>query len=368
MGEQVAGRPAVEGVRVDFAGINALSSRPAGYAVAQKCLEVQAEAEAADPWLRAEERIVLHPDARSWYLGALGEIEVGRLLSGLGPGWFLRHSVPIGAGTKDVDHLVIGQAGVFAINTKHHSAASVWVGDHILRINNQNKRYLSAAASDANDVSRRLAGKVGFEVPVTPVLAMLNARTIDDKRANDQRSIAVVDASRLVAWLRAQPPRLTATQVDLLTLAAEEPQTWHVDPHAADILRVMQRFERLVGRVGVPQAPQKPMRRASSAARTAGSSAGVARSRPGASQPRRGGKRVGGGIARLWGAAVLVVVGILVFRGLANQPCAAPTLCLLPPIYLALKPALLLAGIAAVGIAIVGTVFGLFRALVSARR
>ncbi|WP_157780365.1 NERD domain-containing protein [Leifsonia xyli] len=368
MGEQVAGRPAVEGARVDFAGISALLSRPAGYAVAQKCLEVQAEAEAADPSLRTEQHIVLHPDARSWYVGALGEIEVGRLLSGLGPGWFLRHSVPIGAGTKDVDHLVIGPAGVFAINTKHHSGGSVWVGDHVLRINNQNKRYLSAAASDANDVSRRLAGKVGFEVPVTPVLAMLNARTINDKRANDQRVIAVVDANRLVAWLRAQPPRLTATQVDLLTLAAEEPQTWHVDPHAADTLRVMQRFERLVDRVGMPHPPEKQMRSASSAGRTARTSGGVARSRPEASQPRRAGKRVAGGIARLWGAAVLVIVGILVFRGLANQPCAAPTVCLLPPIYLALKPALLLVGLAAVGMAIVGTVLGLLRALVSARR
>src|ERR1700712_3858316 len=120
--------------RTDFAGIQALLSRGAGYAVAQKCLEVQAEAEAKDPSLRTEQRVVLHEDAWPWYQGALGEIEVGRMLSELGTDWFVRHAVPIGAGTKDVDHLVIGPGGVFAINTKHHEGASVWIGDHTIRV------------------------------------------------------------------------------------------------------------------------------------------------------------------------------------------------------------------------------------------
>lgn len=57
----------------NFAGIHALSSRGAGYAVARKCLEVQAEAESRDPSLHTAQRVVLHPDARSWYVGALGE-------------------------------------------------------------------------------------------------------------------------------------------------------------------------------------------------------------------------------------------------------------------------------------------------------
>ena len=96
------------GHRTDFAGIQALSSREAGYSVALKCLEVQSQAEARDASLRTAQRVVLHDDAWSWYQGALGEIEVGRMLSELGLEWFVRHAVPIGAGTKDGDHLVIG--------------------------------------------------------------------------------------------------------------------------------------------------------------------------------------------------------------------------------------------------------------------
>jgi hypothetical protein len=70
-----------------FAGIHALSSRSAGYAVAQKCLEVQAEAEKRDHSLKSARGTQLAPDAWSWYTGAVGEIEVGKLLSTLGPEW-----------------------------------------------------------------------------------------------------------------------------------------------------------------------------------------------------------------------------------------------------------------------------------------
>jgi hypothetical protein len=187
------------GARTDFGGIHALSSRDAGYAVAAKCLQVQADAEARDPALKTADGVRLDPGARSWYTGALGEIEVGRMLAGLGPEWFVRHSIPIGADTKDVDHLVIGPGGVFAINTKHHRGASVWVGDHVLRINNSNTAYLNVAQGEGVDVARRLHAKVGFPVPVIPVIAVLNARPISDRRAPDSRRVQVVDASLLVA-------------------------------------------------------------------------------------------------------------------------------------------------------------------------
>lgn len=242
--------------RADFAAINALSSRPAGYAVALKCLQVQADAEELDPTLKSETEVRLHPDAWSWYQGALGEIEVGKLLSALGPEWFVRHSVPIGAGTKDVDHLVIGPGGVFAINTKHHAAALIWVGDYVLRVNNSNVPHLKAARGDASDVARRLSDKVGFPVPVTPVIALFNARSITDRRPPQNRPVQVVDAADLMAWIRAQPAAFSPAKIELVKLAAEEPGTWHIDPHAADTFRVMHRFERLVARatIGSPRA------------------------------------------------------------------------------------------------------------------
>jgi hypothetical protein len=237
--------------RTDFAGILALSSRAAGYAVAQKCLEVQAAAEARDPSLRTTKRVILHDDAWSWCQGALGEIEVGRMLSELGPEWFVRHAVPIGAGTKDVDHLVIGPGGVFAINTKHHSGAKVWVGDRVLGVSTAKTRHLADGRRDGLDVATRLCARVEFPVPVRPVIALVDPHSVVDRRDVHNRAVAVLDARKLVAWLRAQPQQLSDTKLSLLKLAAEEPQTWHVDPQAANTLRVMPRFERLIADVGI---------------------------------------------------------------------------------------------------------------------
>jgi hypothetical protein len=228
----------------NLAGIQALSGRPAGYAVAAKCVEVQSAALAADPTLRTQHAERLHPDAWSWYQGAVGEIHVGALLDALGPGWFVRHSVPIGAGTKDVDHLVIGPAGVFAVNTKHHRNAKVWVGDHVLQVNGASTQHVKAARRDAGDVSERLASHLDFPVEVTPVLALVGIRSLKDGRRGD-RDIAVVRAEALVGWLRAQPERLSPGRFGLLRLVAEEPETWHVDPSAANSMRAMHRFERL---------------------------------------------------------------------------------------------------------------------------
>ena len=177
------------------------------------------------------------------------------MLKVLGPEWFVRHAVPIGSGTKDVDHLVIGPGGVFAINTKHHAGASIWVGDFVLRVNNANTHHITQAQSDGRDVARRLTDKVGFPVRVTSVLAILDAKSIVDKRPSNNRPVAVVDANKLTAWLVGRAPQLSGTTLALIKLAAEEPETWHVDPRAADTLRVMQRFERLADQVGMPQAP-----------------------------------------------------------------------------------------------------------------
>src|SRR5690606_36128291 len=51
-------------------------------------------------------------------LGALGELEVGRLLDQLDSEWFAFHAVPVGSAGSDVDHIVIGPGGVFTINSK----------------------------------------------------------------------------------------------------------------------------------------------------------------------------------------------------------------------------------------------------------
>ena len=236
--------------RAKITGIQSLIAREAGYLVAAECLRIQAEAEVADPSLRSSGRIHLHPDAWPWYQGAVGEIHVGQLLCALGPHWRVLHSVPIGAKDTDVDHILVGPNGVFVLNTKHHTGASIWVGDHTMMINQAKKPHLQIAQGENRKVAQRLKAKVGFAVTVRSAIVTVGERSTKDIRQPENRQVAVVSSKHLVRWVTTQPATFSPTQLELLKLAAEEPDTWHVDPHRADNLRVMQRFSRLQEAVG----------------------------------------------------------------------------------------------------------------------
>ena len=235
---------------VTMAGIQSLIAREAGYSVAAECLRIQAEAEVTDPSLRSSGRIHLHPDAWPWYQGAVGEIHVGQLLCALGPHWRVLHSVPIGAKDTDVDHILVGPNGVFVLNTKHHTGASIWVGDHTMMVNQAKKPHLQIAQGENRKVAQRLKAKVGFAVTVRSAIVTVGERSTKDIRQPENRQVAVVSSKHLVHWVTTQPATFSPTQLELLKLAAEEPDTWHVDPHRADNLRVMQRFSRLQEAVG----------------------------------------------------------------------------------------------------------------------
>jgi Nuclease-related domain len=56
--------------------------------------------------------------ARPWEQGARGERKVGKILEGLGPEWHVIHGVWLGRG--DIDHVLVGPAGTFTVETKSH--------------------------------------------------------------------------------------------------------------------------------------------------------------------------------------------------------------------------------------------------------
>jgi len=356
--------------RVNFAGIDALLSRSAGYSVAAECLRVQNAAEALDPSLRTANKVTLAPEAWSWYTGAIGEIAVGEMLAALGPEWFVRHAVPIGAGTKDVDHLVIGPGGVFAINTKHHAGASIWIGDHVIRVNQANTGHLRDAIRDSGDVARRLAAKTKFSVPATPVLAMFDPGSIKDGREGVTRPVAVLDARLLVTWLLNRPRQFSDTELSLIRFAAEEPETWHVDARAADTLRVMQRFDRLSKLVGTPAKPVARQHVGTAGQASASRSVrATSRRNPTRSTHTRSSSRpkkrsaaaTFGDLLKLWLAVGFILAAIAAATTFVNQPCASPTACALLPLYEALAPLLGLASQAAIGVGALATLLWLVR-------
>ncbi len=119
----------------------------------------------------------VHPNARSWFDGAIGELEVASRLSKLGPEWTVLHSVPIGTGDTDVDHIAIGPAGVFATNTKHHAGKKIWVGDGRVLVAGQKVDHLRNSRSERIRVKRILELATRTSVPVEAMLVFVGAES-----------------------------------------------------------------------------------------------------------------------------------------------------------------------------------------------
>lgn len=163
-----------------------------------------------------------------WYQGALGEIAVGRILSALGPDWLVLHAVPVGTGSTDIDHVLVGPSGVYTINTKNHSGQSVWVAGRTLMVAGKKTRHLYNAAHEAARASKLLSAAVGDAVDVTGVVVIVEPKTLTIKAAPEQ--IAVVTERQLLRWLLRRSPVLDPKQVSRIATAAVLSRTWHRNP------------------------------------------------------------------------------------------------------------------------------------------
>lgn len=202
-----------------------LTWRPAGYSVVLECLTQQQQAVKRSGLKRILGFRPLHPDAWPWFVGALGEIHVGRLLAKLGPEWSVLHAVPGGTGDTDIDHVVIGPAGVFTINTKHHRGARVWVSPRLLMVAGQKMDHLRNSRSEAKSASKRFSNAIGSPVAVHPLIVIVGARDLTIKQRPD--GVSVLTGTQLLRWLRRQKPAVDETTLARLRQVAMTPRFWH---------------------------------------------------------------------------------------------------------------------------------------------
>ncbi|MEU6252243.1 nuclease-related domain-containing protein [Streptomyces sp. NPDC047043] len=160
----------------------------------------------------------------SWYAGLEGERRVGRELQRLSAhGWRVLHGVGKANG-GDIDHLLIGPGGVFAINTKHHPGASVWVGDTMAKINGgQPVPYTAASKAEAAYAQEVLERHCGFPVPVEPVLVFVGVASLH--RAVTQYAVRIYQ-EREVSALAPLSGKLTTEQVERVYGVARHRRAW----------------------------------------------------------------------------------------------------------------------------------------------
>lgn len=230
--------------------------RPATSVIAE-CLRVQATVPENSAVQRFFGVSPLARDAEPWYVGALGELEVARRLAALGPGWYVLHSVPVGTGTSDLDHVVIGPGGVFTINTKHHRGQNVWVGAKRILVNGQRTDHLRNAAYEAKRTSKLLSGAARMLVDVTPIVAIVGARRMTVReRPHD---VIVLHDHELVRRLQRHPATLTREQVQHVAAVAARPAAWKRMPETEVVDHTA--FDRLHAAIGRAPPPADVDRR-----------------------------------------------------------------------------------------------------------
>ncbi|MGH2832289.1 MAG: nuclease-related domain-containing protein [Solirubrobacteraceae bacterium] len=130
--------------------------------------------------------------------GATGEEQVGALLEGLSAaGWRVLHDTSFGHG--NVDHIAIGPAGIFTIETKSHPGP-VRVG-----------RVHGATLNQAKAQQKLVARLTGEQVEPLVVYS----RAWVDKPMVRRKGVRMIPARMLVGYLTGRGSRLSEEQIQL---------------------------------------------------------------------------------------------------------------------------------------------------------
>ena len=184
------------------------------------------EAEVAEAPVRARiQRLTGSDTAASWRKGAAGEREVGRLLERKLPkDWTVIHSIPVGQKGTDIDHVVIGPGGVLTVNTKNHQDQRVKIAKDVVRVNRRKYSHIRAARSEARKASQLLSKALGWDVPVTPMLAIICDGGVSFDGPPPEGII--ISSRKIPKSIKKLPRSLAPLQVAAIVDAASKKDTW----------------------------------------------------------------------------------------------------------------------------------------------
>jgi hypothetical protein len=166
----------------------------------------------------------VHTEERAWRVGAKGEEAVAAQLAKLDSRWLVLHAVPVGERGADIDHVVIGPAGVFTLNAKHHPGAKIWVGGDAVMINGRQVPYVRNSRHEAARAARLLSTACGFDVEVTGMIVPVGADDIVIRELPED--VQIVNRRRISSFLTHLPRRLDARVVEAVYAAARRSDTW----------------------------------------------------------------------------------------------------------------------------------------------
>jgi hypothetical protein len=201
-----------------------MRTRIAGQEVIAELLREQARVPRRSALGRLFGRSPLSMVSRPWYVGAEGEIAVGRELTGLPTGWTVLHALPVGTRGSDIDHVVIGPGGVFTLNTKHHAGKNIWVARRTFMVNGRKVPYLRNAESEAARLQKMISERMPSVASVQPLLVLVAPKQITIREEPDR--VGVLTSRQLRRWLEKQPVVLPEPQLSAVAALLDDPALW----------------------------------------------------------------------------------------------------------------------------------------------
>ena len=156
--------------------------------------------------------------------GVIGEQRTAATLHPLlGAGWRVAHAVPL-APAKDIDHLLVGPAGVLAVNSKH-TTYQVAVDATSIHVDGHRKPWAESIDRDAHLASRYLSDALRMTVTVRPLLAIWALMGLNGTHPH------AVAGDRLVDYLAAFPEVYPPAWVEVVFATARRSDTWTARHH-----------------------------------------------------------------------------------------------------------------------------------------
>ncbi|MGH8963527.1 MAG: nuclease-related domain-containing protein [Jatrophihabitantaceae bacterium] len=148
-------------------------------------------------------------------------VEIARRLATLGAPWRVLHAVPIG--DRAVDHLVIGPAGVFTIDTKHHPGAKIVVRGDSVTVDGADQPYVATSRDQARQAAELLSARALFDVDVRALVAVFGAPGGFTVKAQAYDGVVnVLTRKEIVPHLWSSPEVLGAPSIERIYEVARE--------------------------------------------------------------------------------------------------------------------------------------------------
>jgi Nuclease-related domain len=165
------------------------------------------------------------------FRAAAGELLVGDMLDNLGPRWDVLHVIPIEGGAKDIDHLVIGPPGVFAIITENFPGQEIRVNGDSLSVGSRQFDEIATARDLGERAARLLGSAAAKPVVVSPLVVIVNPTRLALREPPD--GVTVVGSRQLLHHLEKLERTLSGADIASISDVADRDTTWQATPVAA---------------------------------------------------------------------------------------------------------------------------------------